>query len=106
MRTMKNLDTKLTLLGLSALLTGLSSSPRLAAQDDRENSTPTAAVWTPSISPASLGSLAGAGWRITNLKVTAVGASGPTFAAALVKNSGSYGKGWAWYYDQTEASVR
>ncbi|MCC6671179.1 MAG: serine hydrolase [Planctomycetes bacterium] len=76
------------------------------AQDDRENSTPTGAIWDNSINPTDLGNLTNSGWRITNLKVVSISSGVPTFAAALVANSGSYNKGWAWYYGQTEAQVR
>ena len=98
--------TKISSLALAFVLGSAVLVPALSAQDDRENSTPTAAIWDNSVSPTALGTLVSSGWRITNLKVVSVGASGPTFAAALVANSGAYSKGWWWYYDQTEAQVR
>lgn len=101
MNPMKNL-----VLLAALALTGTSLTTSATAQDDRENSAPTGAIWDPSISPTELTTHVNNGWRITNLKVRGVSAGVPTFAAALVSNSGSYSKGWWWYYGATEAQVR
>ena len=78
-----------------ALLTFLAASAAfLPAQDDRDRTTPVAAIWSPGQSTTDLTNLANAGWRFTDIEIEST--SPWSFTTAAVANSGSYGKSW-WY---------
>ncbi len=69
-------------------------SPMLAAQDDRDRTTATGAIWMTGQSTSDLGNLVAAGWRFTDIEIEST--TTPTFTVAAVMNSGSYAKAW-WY---------
>jgi hypothetical protein len=75
----------------------------LPGQDDRDRTTPAATYWAAGRSVADLNSLAGSGWRFTDLEIEST--SPWTFTVAAVQNTGSYQKGWLWLYGATAAQV-
>ena len=78
-----------------ALLTLLTASAAfLPAQDDRDRTTPTGAVWFTDQTTTDLGNLVNAGWRFTEIEIEST--SPFEFTVAAVQNSGSYAKAW-WY---------
>jgi hypothetical protein len=85
-------------LACALLLAGLSP-----AQDDREASTPTGAIWLFGQTVAELNAQVNAGWRITDLEYEST--SSNTFTAALVRNTGSYAKAWWWSVGVTGAQL-
>jgi hypothetical protein len=91
----------------SSLCAGLAAALLLAgtaaAQDDRETTTPTGAIWLRGQTVAELSAQANAGWRITDLEYEST--SSNTFTAALVRNTGSYEKAWWWYVGVTGAQL-
>lgn len=70
---------------------------------DRENSTPTAAIWLSNQTPAQIQTLAGQGWRLTEIEISST--SPWSFTVAMVANTGSYQTNWAWYYDITPTAL-
>jgi hypothetical protein len=102
----------LTSLALSALLAGtclaggaLPAAPAQANPIERVLSTPTAWEYYYGVTASQLSSITASGYRIVDLQVESATAAGPVFTAALVANTGTYGKGWWWYYGQSIAQV-
>ncbi len=90
---------RLQLSFLAALLVSLP----LAAQDEREDTVPTAAIWLNHASLATVNAYINQGYRITDLEVDDAGAA---FTVAMAHNSGAYAvAGWWWYYGITSAQV-
>jgi len=83
------------------LLASLASSAH--AGEDQDNSTPTAWQWRYGQTSTQLTNVINSGYRIVDLEVES--GSPTTYTAALVKNSGSYGKGWWWYFNQSLSGV-
>jgi hypothetical protein len=83
------------------LLIGLSGP--LQAGEDQDNSTPTAWQWYYGQTASQLTTVINSGYRIVDLEVES--GSPARFTAALVQNTGSYAKGWWWYYNLTLSSV-
>lgn len=79
------------------------AAPLLSAQDDRDRTTPTAAIWLTDQTPAQLNTLANQGWRITDIEIEST--SPWEFTVAAVQNTGSYTKTWWWYYGVTGAEL-
>lgn len=75
----------------------------LPAQDDRDRTTPTAAIWMHDQTPADLQALTGAGWRFTDLEIEST--SPWEFTVSAVQNTGGYAKGWLWVYGVTGAQL-
>lgn len=75
----------------------------LPAQDDRDRTTPTAAIWMHDQTPADLQALTGAGWRFTDLEIEST--SPWEFTVSAVQNTGSYAKGWLWVYGVTGSQL-
>ncbi len=94
---------------LAGLVTALLATPRSAdavgeVQDpDRNSADLTAWGWHTNATPATVKSFVGKGYRIIDLEVNS---ASPRFSVAYVKNSGSYARGWWWYYGQTIAKVK
>lgn len=97
----------LTVVALLAALLGLPAGASAATKvrdPDRESTVPTDWVWrTAGSTPADLGALVDEGYRIVDLEVTS---SAPTFSATYVHNSGSYARGWWWYYGVSFKKVK
>lgn len=89
----------LTVVALLAALLGptpVASAAAKVRDPDRESTVPTSWVWrTAGSTPAEIASLVDEGYRIIDLEVTT---AAPTFSATYVHNSGSYARGWWWYY--------
>ncbi len=76
-----------------------------AGEDDRETSTPTGWYWYYNQTADGLTYIiTSTNSRIIDIEVEATTAP-HKFGAAFVVNTGVYGKGWVWYYDQTPAQV-
>ena len=73
------------------------------AQDDRESTTPTGAIWLPGQTTTDVSNLTAAGWRLTDLEIEAT--SPFRFTIAAVRNTGSYAKGWWWAVGVTGAQL-
>lgn len=87
----------------AALLAATPPAHAVPTQDpDRTSTTPTAWGWHTSVAPSTISSFVGQGNRIIDLEPTS---GAPTFSAAYVKNSGTYGRTWWWYYNLTAAQV-
>ena len=86
---------------LALLVVALAGSAR--AQEDQDNSTPTAWQWFYNQTTTQLSDVAATGYRIVDLEVES--GSPLRFTAAFVQNSGSYAKGWWWYVGQTLSQV-
>jgi hypothetical protein len=86
----------LTTAALCAATLCTGASP-LQAQDDRDTTTPTAAVWYTGRTTAQLASLVQAGWRFVDLEVES--ATNGRFTVSAVRNSGAYAKSWWYYYN-------
>jgi len=77
-------------------------STLLAAQDERDLTTPVATYNVFDQTEAQLAALRTSGWRITNLEVRSAGS--PTrFDALLVNNVGPYQRSW-WFYGDLSAA--
>ena len=69
-------------------------------------SVPTGWLYYYGMTPAQLNNVLSAGtYRIVDLQVESATTSGPVFTVALVANTGSYAKGWWWYYGQSIPQV-
>jgi len=97
------------LVALVALLTTLailavpqSAHAAPAPDPDRNSQALTGWGWHTNVTPAQATSWINQGYRITDLEVNS---SSPTFSIAYVRNSGTYGRGWWWYYGKTAAEV-
>lgn len=75
----------------------------LPAQDDRDRTTPVAAIWLTDQSSAELTNLINAGWRFTDIEIEST--TTPEFTVAMVQNTGSYAKGWWCVLGQTYAQL-
>lgn len=73
----------------------LATAALLPAQDDRDRTTKTGAIWAHDQSPAELTNLYNAGWRFTDIEIEST--SPFEFTVSAVQNTGSYAKTW-WYY--------
>lgn len=81
--------------GSAAAVTGV-PDPEFHSTDQ------TAWIWQTNATPAQIDTALVAGYRIVDLDVTS---SAPTFSVAYVHNSGTYGRGWWWYYNLTASEV-
>ena len=100
---MKPTSYRLSLLA-ALLVTVPLAAPPLAAQAEREDTTPTAAVWLTGVSAATINLVINQGYRITDLEVD--NASASSFTVAMMHNSGAYAvAGWWWYYGITSSQV-
>jgi hypothetical protein len=103
--------------GRAARLAGLVAAATLAAtllpgtppvsavptpDPDRTSTTPTGWGWHPNASTATITDYAAQGNRIIDLEPTS---GTPTFTATYAQNSGTYARGWWWYYNLTAAEV-
>ena len=77
---------------LSLLL--LASTALLPAQDDRDRTTKTGAIWAHDQTTTDLTSLVNAGWRLTDIEIESTAPF--EFTVSAVQNSGAYAKAW-WY---------
>ena len=75
-----------------------------ASTPDASNDDPTAWLWYSGVDAAFLQERIDDGYRITDIEVDTASPA-LRFTAALVHNSGSYAKGWWWYFGQTVASL-
>lgn len=87
-----------SLLALSVL-----AAAALPAQDDRDRSTPVASIWLTNQTPTDLQNVANAGWRFTDIEIEAT--SPWEFTVSAVANTGSYQKGWLYFYGVTGAQL-
>jgi len=85
-----------------ALLLALAPG-RLSAQDDRENTTPTATLRLGGQTAANLQNLANSGWRFTDIEIESV--SSGTFLVIAVANTGAYYKQWSYSIGVTAAQL-
>src|SRR5215213_10499822 len=69
---------------------------------DRNSGDLTAWAWYADQTPAQIGAAAQAGYRPTDIEANSGGA---TFSVSYVQNSGTYGRGWWFYFNQTAAEV-
>lgn len=86
---------------LSLLL--LASAALLPAQDDRDRSTKTGAIWQTNVTPAEMQTLINQGWRFTDLEIES--SSTWEFTVSAVQNTGTYQKSWWWVYGVTTAQL-
>ena len=75
----------------------------LPAQDDRDRTTKTAAIWQTNVTPAEMQTLINQGWRFTDLEIEST--TNWEFTVSAVPNSGSYAKSWWWVYGVTTAQL-
>lgn len=81
----------------------LGTTTLLTAQDDRDRTTPVESQWLTSQTENDLLTLQSAGWRFTDIEVTS---SFPfSSAVAMVKNTGTYAKTWAYRSAATPADL-
>ncbi len=85
------------------LLLAVTFAAFLPAQDDRDRTTPVESQWLTAQTENDLLTLQGAGWRFTDLEVTS--AFPLSFAVAMVKNTGTYAKTWAYRSAATPADL-
>jgi hypothetical protein len=69
---------------------------------DANSNAATGWYWLTSATPSQVGSIVAKGYRIVSIEATS---SSPTFSVAFVANSGTFGRGFAWYYGLTAAQV-
>ena len=86
-----------------ALLTLASMASPAWATEDHDNATPTAWQWYYNQTEAQVSAIAATGYRIVDIEVEQ--GSPARFTVAFVKNSGSYAKGWWWYYNISLSTV-
>ena len=85
------------------LLLLLTCATAAQISDARENDTPTGTYWNSGLSEASINTLVGQGWRLTDIQVDTT--SPYTFTVAMVPNSGTYGISTWWYYGLDAATL-
>ncbi len=78
----------------NTLLLLAATATLLPAQDDRDRTTPTGAIWNSGQSSAELTTLVNQGWRLTDIEIEST--SPFSFTVSMVPNSGAYAKAW-WY---------
>lgn len=86
---------------LSLLL--VATTALLPAQDDRDRTTKTPALWQTNVTPAEVQTLIGQGWRLTDLEIES--STTWEFTVSAVPNSGAYAKAWWWVYGVTTAQL-
>jgi hypothetical protein len=97
-----------TLLSLTTLMTAmLTTAPTAAAASpvvdpDLNSNAATGWYWLTNATPSQVGTIVGNGYRIVSIELAS---SAPTFSVAYVANSGTYGRGFWWYYGLTATQV-
>lgn len=86
---------------LSFLL--VASATLLPAQDDRDRTTKTAAIWQTDVTAADVNTLTAAGWRFTDVEIEST--SPWEFTVSAVPNTGTYAKAWWFVYGVTAAQL-
>jgi hypothetical protein len=75
----------------------------LPAQDDRDRTTPTGAIWATARSTTDVQDLINQGFRITDLEIESTAPF--LFTVAMVENTGAYAKTWWWAAGVTSAQL-
>ena len=89
---------------IQTLLTaGLALATTGFAQDDRENMSPTAMRVESGLSYNSVVSRLNDGYRITDLEI--ITGSPTRYATTMVRNTGSYARGWWWFTNASPSTI-
>lgn len=96
--TAASLGLAATVLALPRTATAVTAVP----DPDRNSTSLTPWGWHTNVSPSTVTSFVNTGYRIVDLEVNS---ASPTFTVAYVKNSGTYARGWWWYYGLTSTQV-
>ena len=96
----------LALLLLAAVLPAASPVAAVGPVQDPERTSTAITGWGlhHGVTPTTINNYVAQGNRIIDLEVES--ATGPTFSVTYVKNSGTYLRGWWWYYGQTISSIK
>lgn len=92
-------------LGLTVAVGTTTTATAAAAVPDPERNSQVVTPWGwhHNVGPAKVKKFVKKGYRIVDLEVRN---ASPKFDVSYVKNSGSYQRGWWWYYGQTGAQVK
>jgi hypothetical protein len=86
----------------TAISAPTTTAATLVIDPDRNSAALTGWAWQNDATPAQISAALAGGARIVDLEVNS---TSPTFSVAYVQNSGTYGRGWWWYYNLTAAEL-